>query len=125
MKSFAILGTLGIVLLAVNPMMAAAKSADAGVPCSSQEDCNKKWQRAEQWVRQNSVWEIRTVSEDLIETRRQSGSGYSNLYYRITKEKQDGQAKIQFSAGCLPSVYCNPNPDKAREAFNQYIQTGQ
>ncbi len=122
MKLFTKLNVIIIALFTSMPMAVGAKPSANDVQCVGQQDCDLKWQRAERWVGQNSVWPIKTTSETVIETQRQRGSGYANLYYRITRETQDGNTVIQFHAGCLPSVFCKPNPEKAREAFVQFLQ---
>jgi len=101
--------------------MALPAVAGADIACKDAQDCRLKWQRAEKWVRENSHWPIASATDTKIETERQRGRGYSNLYYRITKEKQDGQTVIQFYANCLPSVSCNPDPEQAQESFSRYV----
>ncbi|BCO31284.1 hypothetical protein TspCOW1_13870 [Thiohalobacter sp. COW1] len=125
MKAFAMSGIIGLTMLAPAPMVFAADApVSAGVNCAGEADCRVKWQRAEQWVRSHSEWPIKTATETLIETQRQRFRNYSRLYYRITREKQEGNTEIRFDAGCLPSVHCNPDPEAARAEFNRFVRGG-
>lgn len=76
-------------------------------------------------MRSHSEWPVKTVSDILIETEKQRFRNYSRLYYRITREEQDGNTVIRFDAGCLPSVHCNSDPNEAREAFNRFVRGGE
>lgn len=123
MKSVAILGVIGALIIAANPMVAGADAtSNYVVTCANDADCRNKWQRAEQWVRTHSHWPVKTVTETLIETEKQRFRDHSRLYYRITREARDGQAVIRFEAGCLPSVHCAPDPAEARETFIRFVR---
>lgn len=103
----------------------ATANATNEVTCSNGKECEIKWQRAEQWVRENSKWPIQRATDSVIETERQRFRSYSSLYYRITKEHTPtGQALIRFDAGCLPSVHCDPDPAAARTAFISHVMAG-
>ncbi len=126
MKAFAMLGIIGLTMLASAPMVFAADtSANAGSTCAGEADCRVKWQRAGQWVRSQSEWPVKTATETLIETQRQRFRNYSRLYYRITRVEQEGNTVIRFDAGCLPSVHCNPDPEVARAEFNRFVRDGE
>lgn len=126
MKTFTISGIIGLTMLTAGPLVLAADAATStGVICTGEEDCRVKWQRAEEWVRSHSEWPVKTVSATLIETEKQRSRNYSSLYYRITKEKQDGNTVIRFDAGCLPSVHCDPDSKEARAEFNRFISGDQ
>ena len=101
-------------------------SGSASVRCTSETDCIQKWQRANEWVRRHSYWPIRRSDDEVIETERASYRWYSRTYYRVVKEAtSNNMAEIRMEASCLPSVYCSPNPEQARAAFVQYLQTGE
>lgn len=101
-------------------LMAGDKHEDDLV-CQSAADCAAKWERAEQWVRQNSHWDIQTANDMVIQTERQSGYGYSNLVYKISKETEDGKTAIHFYADCMPSVSCSPSVGKAKASFMEFV----
>lgn len=126
MKTFTISGIIGLTMLTAGPLVLAADTeTSSGVICTGEEDCRVKWQRAEKWVRSHSEWPVKTVTDTLIETGKQRFRNYSRIYYRITREKQDGTTVIRFDAGCLPSVHCNPDPKEARADFNRFISRDQ
>ena len=115
-----------LTIFTFNPIVVVA-STETGtrILCADEADCRSKWQRAEKWVRKHSYWPMQTVSETVIATQRQRARNYSRLYYRITKEKQNGQTIIQFHAGCLPSVSCSPEPSQAFVEFKRFVMGSQ
>lgn len=126
MRSFAKLGIIGAIAIVSFPLVVGAVTAsNPAVTCTNDADCRDKWQRAKEWVRSHSEWPIKTANETLIETEKQRFRNYSSLYYKITRGQQDGKTVIRFEAGCLPSVRCNPEPSKAREDFNRFVDSGE
>ena len=115
---------LAVLLAGHGTTYAAVGTADDAT-CAGENDCRLKWQRAEQWLRSNSVWPIDRVTDSVIETKRRRFRDYLGLHYRITKEDSAGdRALIRFDASCLPAVHCGGDPEAARAAFVEFVMTG-
>lgn len=98
--------------------------ATAPLTCSSANECNAWWQRAQQWVKTHSKYELETVTDTLIQTSG-PGGGKRALAYQITKTaNSDGTATIGFAAHCDSSLGCKPDPWAAGAAFKQYVRKG-
>jgi len=100
--------------------------ADNSVICESLSECNEKWERSAQWLRDNAYWNIRLIEEQRIETRKPQAHHYSRNWYRVNKVmRNDGSTVISLYASCLPSVHCTPETELAVGAFNHFVNTGQ
>jgi len=98
--------------------------ATAPLTCSNADECATWWQRAQQWVRGHSTYEVETATDTLIQTSG-PGGGKRALAYQITKTPNpDGTATIGFAAHCDSSVGCKPDPWDAGAAFKQFVRTG-
>jgi hypothetical protein len=98
--------------------------ATAPLTCTDKTQCDLWWQRAEDWVRSHSKYEVQTVTDTLIQTSG-PGGGRRLLAYEITKAvNSDGTATIGFAAHCDSSLGCKPDPWTAGAAFKQYVRTG-
>ncbi|WP_233272624.1 hypothetical protein [Paraburkholderia acidisoli] len=98
--------------------------ATAPLTCSNASECALWWQRAGDWVRNHSKYEVQTATDTLIQTSG-PGGGKRLLAYEITKTaNNDGTATIGFAAHCDSSLGCKPNPWTAGAAFKQYVRTG-
>jgi len=98
--------------------------ATAPLTCSDKAQCDLWWQRAQDWVRGHSKYEVQTVTDTLIQTSG-PGGGKRLLAFEITKAaNSDGTATIGFAAHCDSSLGCKPDPWTAGAAFKQYVRTG-
>lgn len=98
--------------------------ATAPLTCSDKAQCDLWWQRAQDWVRSHSKYEVQTATDTLIQTSG-PGGGKRLLAYEITKTaNNDGTATIGFAAHCDSSLGCKPNPWEAGAAFKQFVRTG-
>ncbi|HEY1611250.1 MAG TPA: hypothetical protein VGG24_18445 [Paraburkholderia sp.] len=98
--------------------------ATTPLTCSNATECATWWQRAQQWVRTHSEYELETVNDTLIQTSG-PGGGKRALAYQITKtQNSDGTATIGFAAHCDSSLGCKPDPWDAGAAFKQFVRTG-
>jgi hypothetical protein len=98
--------------------------ATAPLTCGDKPECDTWWQRAQDWVRGHSKYEVQTVTDTLIQTAG-PGGGKRALAYEITKTKNgDGTTTIGFAAHCDSSLGCKPDPWAAGAAFKQYVRTG-
>jgi hypothetical protein len=106
----------------VNPDV--MRIATAPLTCSTADQCATWWQRAQQWVRAHSIYEVETATDTLIQTSG-PGGGKRALAYQITKtQNNDGTATIGFAAHCDSSLGCKPDPWNAGAAFKQFVRTG-
>jgi len=121
MKMSVVIVSMGLAAASANGLAASSVHAVVDVPCTGESDCQAKWQRAEQWVRSNSQWPMKTVSETVIETEKQRFRNYSNPYYRVVKEARGDQTVIRFEASCLPSVQCSPDIGSVQKAFTGFV----
>ncbi|CAB3780976.1 hypothetical protein LMG28688_01155 [Paraburkholderia caffeinitolerans] len=98
--------------------------ATAPLTCSDKPQCDIWWQRAQDWVRDHSKYEVQTVTDTLIQTAG-PGGGKRALAYEITRtHNSDGTTTIGFAAHCDSSLGCKPDPWAAGAAFKQYVRTG-
>jgi hypothetical protein len=98
--------------------------ATAPLTCQDKTQCDLWWQRAQDWVRSHSKYEIQTATDTLIQTSG-PGGGRRLLAYEITKTaNSDGSSTIGFAAHCDSSLGCRPNPWEAGAAFKQFVRTG-
>jgi len=98
--------------------------ATAPLTCANATECATWWQRAQQWVRTHSTYELQSATDTLIQTSG-PGGGKRALAYQITKTpNDDGTATIGFAAHCDSSLGCKPNPWDAGAAFKQFVRTG-
>jgi hypothetical protein len=98
--------------------------ATAPLTCSNADECATWWQRAQQWVRTHSTYEVETATDTLIQTSG-PGGGKRALAYQITKtQNNDGTATIGFAAHCDSSLGCKPDPWDAGAAFKQFVRSG-
>ncbi len=106
----------------VNPDV--MQTATAPLTCSDKTQCDLWWQRAQDWVRSHSTYEVQTVTDSLIQTTG-PGGGKRALAYEITRApNKDGTATIGFAAHCDSSLGCKPDPWQAGADFKQYVRTG-
>jgi hypothetical protein len=97
--------------------------ATAPLTCENEAQCDLWWKRAQAWVTRVSTYEVRTVSDTLIQTAGPDG-GKRALAYQITlTPDSDGTATIGFAAHCDSSFGCKPNPWEAGADFKQYVRS--
>lgn len=121
MKVTAFIVSTSLAAVSANGLAASSVNTVVDLPCTGETDCQAKWQRAEQWVRSNSQWPLKTVSDTVIETEKQRFRNYSSPYYRVIKEARSDQTVIRFEAGCLPSVQCSPDIGSVQKAFTGFV----
>lgn len=121
MKRSAFIVSMSLAAVSASGLVDASVNTVVDLPCTGETDCQAKWQRAEQWVRRNSQWPVKTVSDTVIETEKQRFRHYSSPYYRIIKEPRGEQTVIRFEASCLPSVQCSPDIGSVQKAFTGFV----
>jgi hypothetical protein len=97
---------------------------DRTIPtCSSQAECNAKWDAAQIWVARNLTMRIATATSVLIETY---GPFSINTGGRVTKEPwgSPGTYRIGIFVYCGNAVgACAPRPVDAALDFNRHINS--
>ena len=93
--------------------------------CSSEKECNAKWETAQLWVVKNAGYKIQTATSVLIQTFNATGSRVE-LAAQITKEPQGG-GRYQFVAKvwCDNIFGCRPNRLDALLDFNRTLNAVQ
>lgn len=88
--------------------------------CSTTADCNRKWQAARQWVIENSDFQLRTDSDDRIDTLNSNStrSGTSIQVDRVPLG--NGSYRIVVDVECFAAYGC-PNELDKRLEFNQLL----
>jgi S1-C subfamily serine protease len=108
-------------------------SADRAITCHAGEDCNEKWQRAQQWVSTNTTSEVTAQTDTLIETAGPSGLFDDRLGFTVTQKLLKKNAEQQ-TAGAMPDTYeitlfthcnnwfgCTPSSLDARADFATFV----
>lgn len=121
MKMSVVIVSVGLAAMSANGLAASSVHTVVDLPCTGEPDCQTKWQRAEQWVRSNSQWPLKTVSDTVIETEKQRFRNYSSPYYRVIKEARGDQTVLRFEASCLPSVQCSPDIGSVQKTFTDFV----
>ncbi|HLG85976.1 MAG TPA: PDZ domain-containing protein [Alphaproteobacteria bacterium] len=112
------------------PEQEAALRAEAARPveCGGAEDCQVKWSRALQWVKNNSAYKFQQATDSLIATMGPLPDD-PRPAYTITKILQvGGRATFDFDGGCDNIFGCVPSMLQAKASFVNYVmgpaQTG-
>jgi hypothetical protein len=91
------------------------------ITCGEKEECKIKWDKAYQWVEENSVWPVSTNTDNRIATKRLNVNKKSELLFEVKKESIDGRTVIHFSATCLPALPCSLSVSEAEKSFTEYL----
>lgn len=87
--------------------------------CAEGADCSGKWERARQWVRQNSAFPLIRDTDTLLLT---SGPVYADLRpsYAVVLDPptSDGRRTIRLRAWCGNWFSCAPTPEFAHQAVS-------
>ena len=102
----------------------AGNEPPSAMRCTSKSDCDRKWQRAKDWVTENSYWPIDKATDSIIKTKQPRGRSFSYTSYEVIRDIHDGHGQILLFTSCS-SVQCTPSPDKAYEEFYRYLSTGE
>ncbi|HUC62648.1 MAG TPA: hypothetical protein VMF53_11910 [Alphaproteobacteria bacterium] len=89
--------------------------------CTNELDCEVKWGRALQWVRETSPFRLRYESRNLIQT---SGPerGNAAVAFTVTRMPEvNGTTGIEFSAHCGYDVGCAPPLVSLKANFVRYV----
>lgn len=112
---------LALLLVACAHVTPEQKIAAATPVWCDAKDCEVKWARATQWLVENSHWQIRIATEEMLTTEGPYGQTF--LAYVITKlPVNHGVYEIRFRAGCVnQGLGCHPDATQAEASFKQYV----
>jgi hypothetical protein len=89
--------------------------------CSTEKQCNVKWEAAQLWVVKNAGYKIQTATSVLIETYNASNSRVE-LAAQVTKEPLGGgRYRFNLRVRCDNIFRCYPNVLDAMLDFNRTI----
>jgi hypothetical protein len=93
--------------------------------CFTENNCERKWAEARDWVNSNAGYKIQIYSDDLIETYTSSGSS-TDLNARVTKTLLGDVGGVrayalELTVGCANIFGCFPNDKKALIDFNKRV----
>lgn len=94
-----------------------AHKATPFATCSDAADCDTKWKRAGDWIRENSRFRIVVDEPGLLST---PGAIYANtdLSFTLTKtQRPDGSFSLNVHAWCGNVIACQPKPKRAVAAL--------
>jgi hypothetical protein len=102
-------------------------ASDFGVPkpeqirCQAGPDCDLKWERAYQWVVENSGLKLKTKTDGLIKT--EADGEDRTLVVTITKNPtpQPGTYEIDFIGKCPSLLSCVPSAAESRTRFANFV----
>ena len=89
--------------------------------CSTKQDCDFMWQRAQSWVANNSHFRIQVATDTLIQTFGPSADAY--FAFTITKElNREGGARIMIAPQCGNMFGCVTDPWDLIYSFKQSLK---
>jgi hypothetical protein len=99
------------------------QAASALIACRAGADCDGKWTRARQWVKDNSKYPIRVDTATEISTVTRTRFHDPGLIVTVNKfRRSDGTFAITLRAGCgLFFGACKPSIAYAHESFARYV----
>ena len=118
--------SLGLVVsgcVTPNPAANAALQAAASRPvtCSSKADCDAKWSRAIEWVKENSEYKFQSVSDYVIQTMGPLPDDASPAFTITRVSNPDGSASFNFDGGCDNMFGCVPSMLEEQASFVDFI----
>lgn len=95
---------------------------DQTIPvCSTEPECDAKWETAQLWVARNAGYKIQTATNVLIETYNSVGSSAA-IQVRVLKEPAGGGAyRLLVYVSCANLFGCVPDTWDAAIDFNRYV----
>ena len=89
--------------------------------CSTESDCDAKWEAARRWVARNAGYRIRTATSDSIRTGNAAESRFE-LAALVTKESRgSGRYRFNIRLWCANIFGCSPNRLVAMSDFNRTL----
>lgn len=107
----------------MTPEQQAALQQDANQPvtCKAGPDCEEKWSRAVQWVKQNSEYKFQTVSDNVIQTMGPLAHDPSAAFTITKVATGHNTYEIDFDGGCDAMFGCMPSLLASKASFVDYV----
>ena len=100
---------------------AMAVAANRPITCKAGKDCEEKWSRAVQWVKQNSTYKFQTLSDNLIQTYGPFDSDPRSAFSITKVAEGHNKYTIDFSAACDNWIGCIPSVIELKISFINYV----
>ena len=119
--------TTALMLAACAPPMTADQKAallaasNRPVTCKSGDDCQQKWSRATQWVKQNSAYKFQTISDNLMQTMGPLPDDPSPAYTVTKVSTGKNIYTIELDGGCDNWIGCIPSIVEAKASFASFV----
>ena len=119
--------TTALMLAACAPPMTASQqaamlaAATRSVTCKSGNDCQQKWSRATQWVKQNSAYKFQTVSDNLMQTMGPLPDDPSPAYTVTKVSTGNNIYAIELDGGCDNMLGCIPSMLESKASFANFV----
>ena len=98
-----------------------AAEAKLALKCNNRAQCDRYWQRAQQWVAENSEYKIRTVTDWVIMTESPGDFGFAAAYTITKTPADDGGAAINLATVCANFIPGLGSHQATVERFNHYV----
>lgn len=95
--------------------------ANRSVTCKKGDDCEMKWSKATQWVKENCEYKFQTVSDNVIQTMGPLPYDPSPAYTITKMSDGNGVYTFDFSGGCDNIFACIPSLLQAKASFVNYV----
>jgi hypothetical protein len=107
----------------IPPEQKAAMQALANRPvvCKKGVDCDEKWSKATQWVKQNCSYKFQTVSDNVIQTMGPLPNDPSPAFTITKVSSGNGLYAFDFDGGCDNMFGCIPSVLQSKISFINYI----
>ncbi len=118
--------TIALTLAACAPMTPERKAAlntaaNRPVTCKSGTDCQQKWSRATQWVKQNSAYKFQTISDNLMQTMGPLPDDPRPAYTVTKISTENNIYAIELDGGCDNMFGCIPSMLEAKASFANFV----
>jgi hypothetical protein len=91
------------------------------VACHDRAECNRYWQRARQWVTDNSYYPIRQSTDWVILTPSPADFGLHPSFSVVKTPNAEGGATIGLQVTCAVYLPCIPTRGTLVERFNAFV----
>jgi len=101
-----------------------ARKAKPIAECATALECDEKWKRAVEWIRNHSRFQIAVDRPNLFATY---GAVYANVDLSFVIERRsmkDGRFQIAGRAWCGNVITCKPKPKDAVAALARVLEGG-
>src|SRR6266705_515726 len=95
--------------------------ANRPVFCIGPDDCQVKWSRALQWVKENSRYKLERVRSYLISTRGPFLLAPWPAYTITQFDQGGGRLEFDFAVGCYYIFGCTPSLLEAKASFVNFV----